>query len=155
MKRDQLAKRLDVRWRELHDAFQGLPQNVLLEHGVVGHWSIRDVLTHVATWEEEALKALPVILDGGPLPRYSNLYGGIDAFNAQAQERKQDLNLEEVFAELEETHQRLLSLLDGVPDAAFARESRFLRRLRQDTYGHYREHARQVQTWRQTRRPNP
>ena len=153
MKRDQLAKRLDVRWRELHDAFQGLPQNVLLEPGVVGHWSIRDVLTHVATWEEEVLKALPVILEGGPLPRYSTLYGGIDAFNAQAHERKQGLSLEEVWKGLQETHQRLLSLLDGVPDAAFARESRFLRRLRQDTYGHYREHARQILAWRKARCP--
>ena len=117
----------------------------------MGRWSIRDVLAHVATWEEEALKALPVILDGGRLPRYSNLYGGIDAFNAQAQERKQGLTLEQVLEEMEETHQRLLSFLDGVADGAFARENRFLKRLRQDTYGHYREHAGQIRVWRQTR----
>ena len=153
MKRERLIERLETRWRELHDAIQGLPRHSLMEPGVVGRWSIRDVLAHISTWEEEAMKALLVILEGGPLPRYSTLYGGIDAFNAQAQERKQDLNLEEVFAELEETHQRLLSLLDGVPDAAFARESRFLRRLRQDTYGHYREHARQILAWRKARFP--
>ena len=152
MKRDQLAMRLEDRWRELHDAFQGLSHDALLEPGVVGPWSIRDVLAHVATWEEEALKALPVILDSGPLPRYSTLYGGIDAFNAQAQEWKATLTLEQVFQALEDTHDRLLSYLEGVPDAAFAQEGRFLRRLRQDTYGHYREHAQQIQAWRQTRR---
>ena len=54
---------------------------------------------------------------------------------------------------LEDTHDRLLSYLEGVPDVAFARESRFLRRLRQDTYGHYREHTQQIQAWRQTRLP--
>ena len=86
MKRDQQAMRLEARWRELHHAFQGLSHDALLEPGVVGPWSIRDVLVHVATWEEEAMKALPVILDSGPLPRYSTFYGGIDAFNAQAQE---------------------------------------------------------------------
>ena len=124
----------------------------MLEPGVVGHWSIRDVLVHVATWDEEALKALPIILDGGRLPRYSDLYGGIDAFNAQAQENKRGLSLEcRCLAEFEETHQRLLAYLDCVPDAAFATEGRFLRRLRQDTYGHYREHVEQIRAWRRGR----
>ena len=149
MKRDQLAKRLETRWRELYDAVRGLSEDALLEPGVVGHWSIRDVLAHVTTWEEEVLKALPIILDGDPLPRYSTLYGGIDAFNAQAHERKEGFTLDQVLDELKETHQRLLSFLNSVPDAAFARENRFLRRLRQDTYAHYREHARQIHSWRQ------
>ena len=152
MKRERLNERMESRWWGLYDSFQGLSRQTLLEPGVVGHWSIRDVLAHVATWDEEALKALPVILEGGRVPRYSTLYGGIDAFNAQAQDRKQDSPLGQVFTELEETHQRLLSYLDEVPDAAFGRENRFLRRLRQDTYGHYREHAEQIRTWRQIRR---
>ena len=153
MKRERLFERLESRWRELHDAFNGLSCDALLEPGVVGRWSIRDVLAHVTTWEGEALKALPVILDGGPLPRYSTLYGGIDAFNAQSQERKRGLTLEQVLKGLEETHQRLLSFMESVPDAAFARENRFLKRLRQDAYAHYREHARQICAWRKTRCP--
>ena len=102
MKRDQLAKRLETRWRELYDAVQGLSEDALQEPGVVGHWSIRDVLAHVTTWEEEVLKALPIILDGGPLPHYSTLYGGIDAFNAQAHERKEGFTLEQVLNEVKE-----------------------------------------------------
>ncbi len=151
MKRGRLYERLESRWRELHDAIQGLSDDSLLEAGAVGQWSIRDVLAHVTAWDEEALKALPVILEGGRVPRYSTLYGGIDAFNAQAQGRKMGLSLEQVFAELEGTHQRLLSYLKGVQDAAFNRENRFLRRLRQDTYGHYREHAGQIRAWREKR----
>ncbi len=153
MKRERLYERLESRWRELHDAFEGLSDEGLLEGGVVGPWSVRDVLAHVTTWDEEALKALPVIVEGGRVPRYSDLYGGIDAFNALVQGRKRGLSLEQVLTELEETHRRLLSYLDGVPDAAFATEGRFLRRLRQDTYGHYREHAEQIRAWREKRLP--
>ncbi len=152
MRRERLYERLESRWNEFHDAIQGLPHDALMEAGVVGHWSVRDVLSHIATWEEEALKALPVILEGGRLPRYSDQYGGIDAFNAQAQERKQGLSLEEAFAGLDEPHRRLLAYLDEVPDSAFAKENRFLRRLRQDTYGHYWEHAKQIRSWREARR---
>ena len=151
MKRENLSKRLESRWRELHDAFRGLPQEALLECGVVGPWSIRDALIHVTSWDEEALKALPIILDGGRVPRYSGVYGGIDAFNAMTQERKVSLNLEQVIQELEDTHRRLVDFLEGVPDAAFATEGRFLKRLRQDTYGHYRVHAEQINAWREKR----
>jgi hypothetical protein len=52
-----------------------------MEPGVTGDWSVRDILAHVSTWEEEALTHLPLILEGGTPPRYSVRYGGIDAFN--------------------------------------------------------------------------
>ncbi len=149
MKRENLSKRLESRWRELHDSYSGLSREALLKPGVVGDWSIRDVFVHVASWDGEALTALPVIVDGGRVPRYSDVFGGIDAFNALTQERKASLNLEQVTQELEDTHQRLVDFLEGVPDAAFATEGRFLKRLRQDTYGHYREHAEQINAWRE------
>ena len=151
MKREALFQRLDERWRELSKAFEGLTDEKLIEPGVVGQWSIRDVLVHVASWDWEALKALPIIVDGGRVPRYSDLYGGIDAFNSLTQGRKCSLGLNEVLRALEETHQQLLDYLEGVPDEAFASEGRFLRRLRQDTYGHYREHTEQIIAWRRGR----
>ena len=151
MKRERLEERLESRWQELHDAFDGLSNDALMEPGVVGPWSVRDVLAHVTTWDEEALKALPIIVQGGRVPRYSTLYGGIDAFNAQVQERKTGLSQEQVLTELEETHQSLLAYLESVPDSAFAKENRFLRRLRQDTYGHYREHTEHIRAWREKR----
>jgi hypothetical protein len=36
----------------------------------MGEWSVKDILAHVTTWEEEALKYLPLILTGGRPPRY-------------------------------------------------------------------------------------
>jgi hypothetical protein len=41
-----------------------------MEAGVIVAWSIRDILAQVTTWEEEALKHLPLILRGGTPPRY-------------------------------------------------------------------------------------
>ena len=32
------------------------------EQGVTGSWSVKDIIAHVTTWEEEALKHLPLIL---------------------------------------------------------------------------------------------
>jgi len=108
-------------------------------------------MAHVTTWEEEVLKSLPELLEGRRLPRYSTLYGGVDAFNAQAHERKRGLTLEQVKEQLEDTHRRLLEYLDAVPEEAFAANERFVRRLRLDTYSHYREHAGHIREWREKR----
>ena len=47
------------------------------------------------------MKALPLILEDKPLPRYM----GIDAFNAREQARKQNLSLKQVQEELLATHE--------------------------------------------------
>jgi hypothetical protein len=47
-------------------------------------------MSHVATWDEEALKALPMVLEDKPLPRYASI-GGIDSFNAREQWRKRGM----------------------------------------------------------------
>jgi hypothetical protein len=123
----------------------------LMEPGVVDAWSVRDIIAHVTWWEEEALTYLPLVLAGGKPPRYSMTYGGIDAFNAQMTEQKRSLSLSEVLRQRDETHQRLIDFLQRVPEDQFVRETRFRRRLRLDTYSHYREHAEQIRKWREQR----
>jgi hypothetical protein len=80
--RAQLLKRLDNAWLAFKKSYAGLSDAEVLEPGVTGAWSVRDIIAHVTTWEEEALKHLPLILKGGKPPRYSVTYGGINAFNA-------------------------------------------------------------------------
>lgn len=149
MDRQQLLDRLDRAWTSLKESYAGLPESQLTETGVAGDWSVKDILAHVTTWEQEAIKYLPLILDGGRPPRYSTKYGGIDAFNAQMAEQKRSLSLSEVLSKLDETHRRLIEYVQTVPEEHFARETRFRRRLRFDTYKHYSEHAKMIQEWRQ------
>lgn len=55
MNQAQLLERLDERWREFLASFAGLPDDALLMPGVTGVWSVRNLIAHVTTWEEEAL----------------------------------------------------------------------------------------------------
>jgi len=123
----------------------------LMEPGVTGDWSVRDILAHVTTWEEEAIEYLPLILEGGTPPRYRVAYGGIDAFNALMTERKKSLPLSEVLRQADEIHRRLVDLVHGAPEDQLARETRFRRRLRLDTYHHYPQHAEAIRAWREQR----
>ena len=154
-RREQLLKRLDKAWCEFKEAYAGLPDSELLEPGVTGEWSVRDIIAHVTTWEEEALKHLPLVLIGKRPPRYSVTYGGIDAFNAQTTEQKKNLSLPEVFRHQEDVHHSLIELIEGVPEDQLGGDTRFRHRLRLDTYGHYPKHGNAIKKWREQRLPTP
>jgi hypothetical protein len=147
--RQRLLQRLDTAWVAFNDSYADLSEAQLTTPGVTGAWSVRDIVAHVTTWDEEALTHLPLILTGGTPPRYSVAYGGIDAFNARTTEQKRHLSLREVRAQAVVTHARLVDYLQNVPEHDLAGNARFLRRLRLDTYGHYPLHADAIRRWRQ------
>jgi hypothetical protein len=151
MTREQLLQRLDKAWVEFRDSYAGLSPDDLVEPGVVKTWSVKDLIAHVTTWEAEALKHLPTILEGRRTPRYSVAYGGIDAFNAQMTAQNGALSLEEVLRRQEEIHRRLVEVVARAPEDLLTRETRFRRRLRLDTYGHYPGHTRAIRRWRERR----
>ena len=152
MTRERLLKRLDAAWTDFTSSYAGLSDSVLLVPGVTKAWSVRDIIAHVTTWEEEAVTHLPGILEGRRPPRYSVTYGGIDAFNALVTARKNGLSLAEIFRQQAEVHRRVIALIERAPEDHLVSESRFRRRLRLDTYGHYPKHAAAIRRWREKRR---
>jgi hypothetical protein len=147
--RQQLLKKLDKAWQDFQESHTGLSDSQLVKPGVTGAWSVRDILAHVTTWEEEALKHLPLVLKGGKPPRYSVTYGGVDAFNARMTEAKKHLSLHEVLRQMSGVHRQLVDYIESVPETQFRGETRFRHRLRLDTYSHYPKHARAIRKWRE------
>ena len=147
-RREQLLNRLNKAWRAFEESYAGLSHTQMLQPGVTGAWSVRDIIAHVTTWEEEALKHLPLILSGGKPPRYSVTYGGITAFNAQTTKQKKDLSLAEILRQSHAIHQRLIALIENAPEDQLGGGTRFRRRLRLDTYGHYPKHTEAIRAWR-------
>jgi hypothetical protein len=146
----KLLQRLDTAWIELSRSYAGLTDSQLTEPGVVEDWSVKDIIAHITTWEEEALKHLPVIMAGGRQPRYVTL-GGLDAFNARMTEQKRQLSFAEVLRQRDETHRRLVDFVSSVPDRCLQGETRTRRRLRLDTYSHYPIHTKAIRAWREQR----
>ena len=151
MDRRQLLRRVNTAWEAFNESYAGLSDVQLMEAGVTEAWSVRDILADVTVWEEEALKHLPLILKGGTPPRYSVRYGGLDAFNALMTEKTRSLSLSEVREQLAATHGCLVEFVQSAPDHQLIGDTRFRRRLRLDTYGHYPIHAEAIRDWRQRR----
>lgn len=150
-RRNDLLKRLEKAWTAFKESYAGLPDPQLTEPGVTGGWSVRDIIAHVTTWEEEALKHLPVILQGETPPRYSVTHGGINAFNAKMTEQKKALPLFEVLRQQDDRHRQLIRLIESLPEDQLSGRARFRHRLRLDTYGHYPKHTEAIRKWRARR----
>ena len=144
---ERLLARLNGAWEELLRSIGGLTDAELVEPGALGEWSVKDVLAHIATWEEEALHHLPTVVAGGRPPKYKR-FGGIDAFNAMKYEEHRAASLADVRARSEATHAELVAYLRSLPPGALGSETRARRRLRLDTYGHYALHTEAIQAWR-------
>lgn len=146
--RARLLETIETRWDELMAAIDGLSDDELQQPGVVGEWSVKDILAHVTTWELEALKHLPEIAADKPQQRYKDVYGGLDAFNALTFQRNRARSLDDVRTRMTDTHTRLLAYLETVPDDLLHSRERFRTRLRWDTYSHYPIHAEHIRDWR-------
>jgi hypothetical protein len=149
MKKKLLLDKLERAWLDFKDSYAGLTDAQMIQPGVTEDWSVKDILAHVSLWEQESLEHLPTILQGLQPPRYSQLYGGINAFNDLMSEKRRGLSLSEVRARLDETHLKLIAYLQSVPEEQVTTETRFRRRLRLDTYSHYPLHARAIREWRE------
>ena len=148
MNRQQLLQRIEKAWTEFRDSYAGFSDSQMTDALVTSTWTAKDVISHVTWWEEEALKYLPLIAEGRRPPRYSVMYGGIDAFNALMTEERRCLSLREVLERAARVHRELIDYLEGVPEKLFETDTRFRQRLRVDTYGHYRIHAKAITEWR-------
>ena len=149
MDKQQLLTKIDKAWSALQTSIDSLTDGQMAQPGVTGDWSVKDILGHVTAWEEEALKHLPHILEGKRPPRYSVLYGGIDAFNALKTVENRARSLGEVRARMDETHARLVDYVRAAPDEQIGTETRFRRRIRLDSYSHYPIHTQAIREWRE------
>lgn len=155
MDKTKCLAQIDQGWNAFQDAIRRLDVESFSVSGVVGEWTVKDIIAHVATWEEECLRHLPQILDGIRPAKYSQTYGGIDAFNALKTSESRGLSLADVQAWAITTHQRLISYLQTVPEDVFATHRAFLRRIKLDTINHYPEHTQAILTWRAAREGSP
>ncbi len=109
---------------KLEELVSGLPNEELEKPGTVGGgWSAKDLIGHIATWEEVALGALEEFRRGEiPFPeRPEGPFAppgtaSVDAFNARTIEEKRRLSLDEVRARAQAVHRDLVAAIESLSD---------------------------------------
>jgi hypothetical protein len=118
---DALAE-LDRTRAELLAAIGGLDETALDRKGVVGDWSVKNVLAHIAAWEAWVVQALPARMTTGTTPEdFQQRAENEDRFNAEEVAEREELTPDEQLMELERTRAELLAYLRGLDSAELAR----------------------------------
>ena len=143
--REDLLKQINERWSELETRITRVPASRMDEGGVVGPWSVKDVVGHIMTWEREVITSVSNYIarrDTATLAWKTDL----DGFNSRAVEDSRPKTLEDLMTNLNQTHEELLTWTAGVPDDALTVDC-VTNRIQEDTFDHYAEHTASIRQW--------
>ncbi len=126
------------------------------EPGVVGDWSLKDIIAHITYFETWATNCLMAIRRGEPLPQPEYKGLSVDEENALIYERQRSLPLADVLRDSQISFQRSIASVQGLRDEdlydlEFTRASgagwTLFDLVEGDTFGHYNEHMVSVRAW--------
>lgn len=146
--RQRILAEIDQTWNELITVLRGFDRTELQDPGVVGIWSLKDVLGHLETWDRIAIRKLELAEAGDDRPWYEAdgmSANGIDEFNESDAEAKQDVPVDTLWSQLYATHDELLNRVRESP--ALSREL-----IAVDTCDHYRGHLNDIQAWQRSKK---
>ena len=134
---EEMLRLIDESWRRWLLAIEGIPTDRIDEPGVCGHWSVKDLVPHMALWDLQAIEDIDRHLVGLPILQNDWQRMNDDAARA-ARPGVYRLQL----VEMHDAHRRMLAAVrdlsgDVDPDL-----------IDGDTWLHYDGHTEHVTAWR-------
>jgi len=130
---------------QLNFAIEGLPPDRMLVP-VLDDWSVKDILTHITSWDELLLPDIYRLARGRAAGLACNVQEATDKWNELLMSVRRQFPLDQVLAEFAETRDALRKALDEVPDDQFA--SGYVPGNCQITAFHDWDHSRDIRAWR-------
>lgn len=157
-KKEEIIEQILVERRRLENNLAKLTPKQLVEPGVVGEWSVKDILAHLTAWEKlflgwyDAGKRGEVPETPAPGYTWSNYY----LLNDKIYKNNKDRPLEDVQKEFEEHYQYTLERVKGIPEEEWFEMKLYAwmedrvhiaRYIRANTGNHYRWAKSQILKW--------
>ncbi len=149
--RQALLERVDAGWKPFRDAIRALGRARINDATSVG-WTYRDLIAHVAAWEDLTARRLQLYRETGERT-YPENARDTDAFNARVSESHRLVGAEALVDELDTAHRRLVEAIRQLSDeqvaaevqpTAFGPEPWVVAVVTGNSFGHYAEHAGEV-----------
>jgi hypothetical protein len=142
----------------LEAALAGISEQDMLQPGVGGEWSIKDILAHISDWEQRFLRwyrtgqrsEIP------ELPEPGLTWDDLDLLNQRIYEKHRHRSLPDVRAGFDASYRELITAVEAMSEDelftaghfAWTRDRPLLIALRANADEHYAEHADQIEAWR-------
>jgi hypothetical protein len=139
-------------------ALEDLDDDQMLEPGVIGDWSVKDILVHLSLWEAELVTLLWQAREGRKPTTAQLSRETVDELNARWYLIHKDRALDQVLEDFQAVRRQTARRVDAFTDQELADPGLFpwLDReplehwIAEDSYGHEAEHMAQIITWRQS-----
>lgn len=113
--------------RRLEKILNGLSDTELTRPGVIGEWSVKDVLAHLTAWEQLFLSWYNPGL-GGKSPQITPVgmsRKAMDAFNQEVFLQNRDRPFDEILAEFRTSYQQVLAAVQAAAEEDLFTAGRF------------------------------
>jgi hypothetical protein len=112
----ELAEQADTIWSAIRAAVYALSDEQLERPNTIGSWSGRDVMVHVANWEEAAAQAIRDLDAGQPLDPIFASDAELDDWNETHVAPYRSVALADARRYFEQTHAALLDTIRASPN---------------------------------------
>lgn len=134
----ELVARIQAGFRPVRDAAQALSPAALESASPAG-WTLKEMLAHVAYWEETVVPRLAALRAGGA----EGSGRSVDEVNAEVAREARARSGREVLERWDAAHAALLEAVRAL-SAAELSDRRFIDTVVGETYEHYPEHAAEL-----------
>lgn len=157
MTQDEILDALEDQREAFLEAIDGLSDEQLEQPGVIGDWSIKDIMFHLTMWESELVKLLWQAAQGVQPTTVHFSKVSVDERNAAWSALTRDRSLEQVIDDFagvrKQTSRRLAAFKDK--DLQDPKRYPWLKDhplwvwIAEDSFKHEAEHTAQIIQWRQ------
>jgi hypothetical protein len=130
----------------------------MIQPGVTGNWSVKDILAHIAAWEQLFLSWNRSGIQGHTAgrPPVGMSQRAIDELNQEIYESHRDRGLEEIKAEFSASYRQILAAVEEIPEEDMFARGRYrwtgkltlADYIAGNTCNHYAWAKGQVRKWR-------
>jgi hypothetical protein len=123
----QLLETVEIEHQALEGLLAGLSPAQMAEPGVVGEWSVKDVLAHLLEWQHMVLGWYAAGLkDKVPaVPAEGISWAQIPLLNQQIYEKHRNRSLADIQKEFQASHKKMLSTIQDLSDEDLFRRGRY------------------------------
>ncbi len=122
-----MISRLQAERKRLEQNLARFSLEDMLQPGVVGEWSVKDVLAHLADWEAHMPAWLAAARAGDPVAEIESglSWKEFDSFNRRIYLRHCDKSLDEVLDYFNETHRKFMAMVEAMPEEEMLAHGRY------------------------------
>ena len=157
--RDEMLRALRQTRSILLETVDGIPEDVMVTQPVTGSWTIKDLLGHMAMWQQVGLSFITDYRASGT-PQSLGLENdaAVDAYNWRGADLRRDWSLARVRAELDDAQRNLLSAVETLSDddlhralpAPWHSATTLEHLIAINSYEHDLEHLEQTKQWKRS-----